>query len=90
MTKIKKFLLPSKHIKLSQSILGLSSLVVHSLDRPKAIDELWKDLRQDKVFSSYTKNHSIDNIFLALDFLFALNRVEIKDNLIKLKDDDSN
>ena len=39
-------LMPDKHVKFSESLIGLGSFVLESLDEPMSIDALWKSFKQ--------------------------------------------
>ncbi len=63
-------LLPTKHTKLGESILGLGSFVLGALTKPKTIDELWAEFQAVNNTDAFPAHHSFDNLVLALDFLF--------------------
>lgn len=69
-------LLPDKHIKLSESILGLGSLVLQNLTTPKAIDLLWKEVQKGYASKNFPSYHSFENLILAVDFLFSIGVIE--------------
>lgn len=65
-------ILPDKHIRLSESILGLSSFVLGLMDKPLAVDEVWQRLQPKINTDELPAHHSFDNFLLSLDLLFAL------------------
>ncbi len=71
-------ILPSKHIKFSQSILGLAGFLLSQLKQPKTIDELWIKYSKTsaKKFPSY---HDFDNIVLAVNLLYTLEAIELNE-----------
>lgn len=70
-------LLPDKHIKLSESILGLGSFVLQNLTFPKQIDLLWKDLQKGYTSKDFPSYHSFENLVLAIDFLYSIGVIEV-------------
>jgi hypothetical protein len=63
---------PSKHVRLAESILGLSAFVLKFLQNPKNIDILWGEVKQIYNSSSFPANHSYDNFILAIDYLYLV------------------
>jgi hypothetical protein len=74
-------LLPEKHVRTSECLLGLGALVLASIaTAPKSLDTLWDDLKQlapvkRRVHGSMT----FDSLVLAVDFLFAVGAVRLND-----------
>lgn len=72
-------LFPDKHIRLSESLLGLSSFVLDSLHKPKNIDSLWQEFQIAKDGGIFPASHNIENLILAVDFLFMIDLVKVND-----------
>lgn len=70
-------ILPSKHIKLSESYLGLGGFILGKLKTPRTIDKLWKDFTNVANTSTFPATHSFDNFILTIDILFSLGLVEV-------------
>lgn len=68
-------LLPTKHIRLSESIIGLASFVLVDLKFPKTIDSLWVDFRKSYTLRKYPSYHSFENLVVAVDFLYSIGAV---------------
>ena len=72
-------LLPGKHVRTSESLLGLGALVLSSLvDEPKNLETLWADLKnlapvKRRVHGSIT----LDGVVLAVDFLFVVGAIQL-------------
>ncbi len=72
-------LLPEKHVRTSESLLGLGALVLSSLEgQPKNLDTLWADMKElapvkRRVHGTIT----LDSVVLAVDFLFAVGAVRL-------------
>jgi len=69
-------ILPSKHIKLSESYLGLGGFILGKLKTPSTVDKLWKDFIKVANTSTFPAAHSFDNFILTIDILFSLGLVE--------------
>ena len=68
-------LLPDKHIRIAESLLGLGSFILESLVIPKTVDELWDDFKRFHENKELPGFVSFENIILAIDFLFAIGAV---------------
>jgi hypothetical protein len=71
-------ILPSKHIRFSESLLGLGGIILNIINEPKTIDEIWFKFSEinnnKKIFPAY---HNFDNVVLALDYLFLIGAISI-------------
>ena len=72
-------ILPDKHIKLSESLIGLGSYVLDKLNKPKTIDQLWQSVRLSHKTGEYPASHSFENLVLTLDTLYTLNIIDGND-----------
>jgi len=74
-------ILPSKHIRLSESLLGLSAVLLDFLQTPISVDELWFRFsvinNKKDVFPAY---HSFDNVILALNVLYSMGIIDLEEN----------
>lgn len=68
-------ILPSKHIRLSESLFGLGAFILSKVDRPKTLDELWKEFENSVKTGRYPFSHSFENFILAIDLLHMLGGV---------------
>ena len=73
-------LLPDKHIKLSESIIGFSSFVLETLSRPCTVDEIWEKFQSARESKEYPVKQSFDNLILTICFLYSIAAIELKDN----------
>lgn len=69
-------LMPDKHIKFSESLLGLGSHVLEALVIPQTIDDLWHNFCKVRNMGNYPAQHSFENLVLAVDMLYAIGVVE--------------
>lgn len=70
-------ILPAKHVRFSESLLGLGGLLLRHLEKPATIEELWfwlDDVNKSEVLPTY---HPFDNVVLALDFLYAMGLINL-------------
>ena len=71
-------ILPSKHIRLSESYLGMGGFLLSMLKTPMTIDDIWNRLQKERDFCPpYFSNLSIDDIVLSLNLLFAIGAISI-------------
>ena len=72
-------LLPEKHVRASESLLGLGAIVLSILELgPRNLDTVWNAIKdvesvKQKIHGSIT----LDRVVLAIDFLFALEAVSL-------------
>jgi hypothetical protein len=71
-------ILPTKHIRISESLIGLGGYLLKQLIEPMTIDNLWvKYLKSKNKFPAY---HSFDDVVLSLNLLFIMGIIEINKN----------
>ncbi len=72
-------LLPEKHVRTSESLLGLGAVILASLAREaKNLDALWTEImEQDSVKPRAYGSITLDTVVLAVDFLFAVGAVKM-------------
>lgn len=73
-------LMPDKHIRFAESLLGLGSFVLDALTTPQAIDDLWGAYRKARKGGHYPAPHTFENLVLAVDLLFAIGAVRESDH----------
>ncbi|NFO31095.1 hypothetical protein FDB41_12520 [Clostridium botulinum] len=73
-------ILPSKHISLSESYIGLGAFLVKLLNKPMTIDECWKKFNEELIQTRVIKKqHSLDNVILTLELLYCIGIIDIND-----------
>ena len=70
-------ILPSKHIKLSESFIGISGFLLKLLKEPMTIDDLWTKFQKVNNTPLYPAYHSFDNVVLGLNLLFSIGAIDI-------------
>ena len=71
-------ILPTKHIRISESLIGLGGYLVKFLKEPMSVDNLWIKFSKvnNKKFPAY---HNFDNVVLSLNLLFIMGIVDINE-----------
>jgi len=77
-------ILPQKHLKLSESLLGLGWFVLAQLKTPKDLDGIWVEYQKAYASRRYPAHHTFENIIMSVVFLFSLG-VIVSDEDGKLK-----
>jgi hypothetical protein len=72
-------ILPDKNIVLQYSILGSGGIILKELHKPETISSLWEKIKKHKQIQSFEK------FVLTMDFLFALDVIEITNGLVFVK-----
>ncbi|WP_394351176.1 ABC-three component system middle component 6 [Draconibacterium mangrovi] len=70
-------ILPSKHISLSESLLGLGGILLGYLKIPQSVDELWHKYSKINNSKRYPAYHDFDNLILALNYLYLIGAIDI-------------
>jgi hypothetical protein len=72
-------LLPDKQLRVVDSVIGKSALLLSVLDRPRSVTDAWERSRTNDFVRSF------DQFVLALDLLFMMNAVEYSNGLLRRK-----
>ena len=70
-------ILPSKHIRLENSLIGVGAEIIKRVNSPQTVSQLWYDVRNlpgVRTFERFT---------LSLDLLFALRLIEFQEGLLR-------
>lgn len=70
-------ILPTKHIELKRSLLGIGAVILERLDRPRSVTSLWEDI------SKFPDIGTFERFSLSLDFLFMIGAVDFHEGLLK-------
>lgn len=68
-------ILPTKHLGLNKSLLGVGADVLRILDQPMSVSRLWDELKQSRA-GLESHRISFDWFILTLDLLFVVGAVE--------------
>lgn len=66
---------PQKHIRLSESLLGLGANILNLLSRPQTPEQIYDKLKNLNLLIS----HDFEHIILALDFLYACGAIDLNE-----------
>jgi len=69
-------ILPTKHISVEHSFLGVGALMLQHLKKPKTIVALWNEMRPLPTVGTFQR------FVLVLDLLYMMNAVTLEDGLI--------
>lgn len=72
-------IMPTKHRKLSNSLLFTGTTLLNYMSEPKTVTFLWETTR------SLPEIKTFDRFTMALDFLFVLGVIDLKDGLVGRK-----
>lgn len=74
-------ILPSKHINLSESLLGLGGVLLTFLrHKPYTIDGLWQEYSKiNNTRDRFPAYHSFDNVVLAIDLLYMIGAIGLNE-----------
>lgn len=71
-------ILPSKHIRIAESLLGLGGyLLSYMKDGPKTVDQLWFKVSKQNETKKAMAYHGFDNVILALNYLYIIGAIDI-------------
>lgn len=70
-------ILPTKHLQQERALLTVGATLLASLERPMTVSALWQ-----RVDAGSPAAPSFDWFVLALDLLYALGAIELRDGLI--------
>lgn len=75
---IQSSLLPHKHVRFCDSIIGIAGLVRSLLTEPMTVDEIWAALHQRAFY--WPSTPTFTSILLGIYVLFALGQIELLEN----------
>ena len=72
-------ILPTKHVSVAQSYLGLGAQVLAHMERPQTLTRLWERVRESVASSNY------ERFLLTLDLLYSIDAIELDDGFLRRK-----
>lgn len=75
-------ILPDKHIRAENALIGVGSDILYCLENPKVVSILWDDVQKRRDRNDRASSIEFDWFILALDFLFMVGAVITHDGLI--------
>ncbi len=75
-------ILPNKHLKIHESLIFLSGLIINDLTIPSTIENIWKKIEQlnKKHSKKYNTIYTFEKVLKAIDLLYILGLIEMKDD----------
>lgn len=73
-------ILPSKHLPHDRALLTVGAGILVNLPEPKTISAVWQDLVENQKDQGSAMRY--DNFVLALDLLFSLGAIDLRDGLL--------
>ena len=70
-------ILPTKHISIENSLIGLGALVLSHLDQPTTVSSLWQQVRELPQIATF------ERFTLSLDLLYIMNIIDYRDGSIR-------
>lgn len=70
-------IMPTKHISINKSLIGVGGLILSHLKRPNTISNLWNTLRKHPDVVTF------ERFILTIDMLYAIGAVEMVDGLLR-------
>ncbi len=72
-------ILPTKHIQIKRSLIGLGAEVLAMLDRPYNVSSLWYKANKNPEIRTF------ETFVITLDFLFTLDAITLENGFINKK-----
>ena len=69
-------ILPDKHISIGNSLLGVGSIIIGHLNKPRTVTSLWEDL------SKIPEVATFERFILVLDLLYMIGAIELDEGLL--------
>lgn len=70
-------ILPTKHISTDDSLLGVGSVILNSLENEAGVSHLWDRLRL------YPNVGTFERFILTLDLLYCLDAIELQNGVLR-------
>lgn len=70
-------ILPTKHVTVENSLIGLSALILARIEQPTTVSSLWQDVRELPEVATF------ERFTLSLDLLYIMNAIEFLDGSIR-------
>lgn len=75
-------ILPTKHLSQGRALLTLGGSLLKNMSHPKTVSALWEDVTQKNSPEGTQIAMRYERFVLALDLLFIMGAVEIRDGLL--------
>lgn len=75
-------ILPSKHLPQERALLTIGAAILRHLSQPVTVSALWEGMPRAVVHEKVSPPLRYDSFVLALDLLFLIGAVEVRDGLL--------
>ena len=75
-------ILPTKHLSQERALLTMGGRLLKNMSHPKTVSALWEDVTRKNSTKGSQVAMRYERFVLALDLLFIMGAVEIKDGLL--------
>ena len=75
-------ILPSKHLSQDRALLTVGAAILRHLSHPVTVSALWEQMPRSVVDQKAPSPLRYDGFVLALDLLFLIGAVELRDGLL--------
>ena len=70
-------ILPTKHITVQNSLIGLGAVLLAHIDKPTTVSSIWQDVRELPQIATF------ERFTLTMDLLYLMNIIEYRDGYIR-------
>ena len=70
-------IIPTKHIKIKNSLLGIGAELLNRINQPKTVSTLWDQSKSIEGIKSY------ESFTLTLDFMFIIGAIEFNNGFVR-------
>lgn len=83
-------ILPDKHLSQERALMTIGANVLELLDRPKTVGKIWSEIPRKKEQNPFhCQGLTYDLLVLALDLLFMMDLIVMRDGRLRRTCDDS-
>ena len=76
-------ILPSKHLRENQALIGLGAVILRNLDNGRSVSELWERSRLDGITGPRERPMSFDWFVLSLTLLYAMDAIDLDRGIVR-------
>lgn len=75
-------ILPSKHLKIYESLIFLSGIIIKMLSKPLSVENIWQNIKKinNSEKKKYNTIYSFDKVIKAIDMLYILGLIKINED----------
>jgi hypothetical protein len=77
-------ILPTKHLREQRALITIGAEIITLLRKPRTVNSLWNAIKAEK--SQEKRSIPYDWFVLTLDFLYAIDAIDMGDGLIRRRE----